>query len=409
MLKQILIKITMFFILVMIFFGYAINNQIALSLIIITLSSLSILTLGYLKMGKSEYFLLFFVITSMFSVIYSIDATDSMNFVFTLITIFIVQVFLKSNTTHSNYLINTMYLMSGIHVFFTIIQPVSPSLVDTISQVLLNSSDYATSHFLTSLGSITGITNQTGTNALYLSIFTGISFIRILERNHTITSFLLFSSGIYALFVTYKRSLLIASIIGFIGVLMINNPSIREKNKGKGKNTIIPYALLALFGVIILNSSFLQEYINYISRKGGDDFTNGRIILYKNTFEYFLEKPLLGNGVYTMYSELAGGTHNIYIQILAELGLIGLILFLIYIISNITKSFKIHIKQPTTNTKLSIYFQVVFLIYGMTGNPIYNLSFFLLYIVLISIIPDLSKNPVEEAVSLDNTGVLSWN
>lgn len=80
-----------------------------------------------------------------------------------------------------------------------------------------------------------------------------------------------------------------------------------------------------------------------------DPSVNTRLLMWKTTFEMIKEKPLLGSGIgtfkmnyldyqaeflkdnpyYVKYSGKAGEAHNEYLQILAELGIIGLGLFLL--------------------------------------------------------------------------------
>src|SRR5699024_6737609 len=90
-----------------------------------------------------------------------------------------------------------------------------------------------------------------------------------------------------------------------------------------------------------LDSQFGKLYIRLESTiKGflaGEDITSGRIYLYEHAFKLFNESPILGIG-WRRFQELSVGVinldrgshpHNIYFQLLTELGIIGFVLFLI--------------------------------------------------------------------------------
>ena len=79
--------------------------------------------------------------------------------------------------------------------------------------------------------------------------------------------------------------------------------------------------------------------IKFIERQGGDQ-TSGRITLYINALEMFKQKPILGWGS-GVFANLYGiGTHNIYLQLLAENGLIGFILFVTLLFINLSTTIK---------------------------------------------------------------------
>src|SRR5699024_7296327 len=72
----------------------------------------------------------------------------------------------------------------------------------------------------------------------------------------------------------------------------------------------------------------------------GEDVTSGRTILYEKALNLFYENPILGIGwkefkqlTYGLLSSTSGShPHNIYIQLLVELGIIGFLLFVIPVI-----------------------------------------------------------------------------
>ena len=84
--------------------------------------------------------------------------------------------------------------------------------------------------------------------------------------------------------------------------------------------------------------------------------------------------------------------HNIYIQFLAELGLIGTSIFMVLIIVNYLITYKLLKKSCLSYNKdaklmigTSFYIQNFWLIYGFFGNPFTEHIFLLTYLVFLSI------------------------
>ena len=100
--------------------------------------------------------------------------------------------------------------------------------------------------------------------------------------------------------------------------------------------------------------STVSERFNPSTSEDLDDYTSGRIELWKNGWKLFVDSPLIGHGrnSYMILSQLrgypfCGAPHNQYLRYLAEHGLIGLIAFILIflkIFKNILQSM-----ETTTN------------------------------------------------------------
>jgi len=103
-----------------------------------------------------------------------------------------------------------------------------------------------------------------------------------------------------------------------------------------------------------LFKSTVSERFNPSTSEDLDDYTSGRIELWKNGWKLFVDSPLIGHGrnSYMILSQLrgypfCGAPHNEYLRYLAEHGLIGLIAFILIffkIFQNIWQSL-----ETTTN------------------------------------------------------------
>ena len=68
------------------------------------------------------------------------------------------------------------------------------------------------------------------------------------------------------------------------------------------------------------------------------------------------------------------GLHNIYLQLFYDHGIVGAGIYVVFFLYNLRLAIKR--KEP-----MQIYIQMLMLVYGMSGNPIYSNSFFIVYVI----------------------------
>ena len=116
------------------------------------------------------------------------------------------------------------------------------------------------------------------------------------------------------------------------------------------------------------------------------DISNGRFEIWQNAMAGFTENPFWGKG-WSWYRNTYGmGAHNIYIQLLCECGVAGAIPVITVLIGVFVYTHKVLKRSVKENNDIKIainkfgfFTQTYILIYGFTGNPIYNYSFFIWY------------------------------
>ena len=228
---------------------------------------------------------------------------------------------------------------------------------------------------------------------LLLSQTVGASKKKIL-KNGLLVVFLL-----SALFMTGKRAHLLFFSISALVIFPIS---------GKGKKRWLRLLYIALAGIAALAFLlFLGDKLTFIPALGrisetvkglftGADITNNRLPLYALALRLFSVNPIFGVGwgqfrvmsvgAVTESSEL--DAHNIYLQLLAETGVIGFICILlpmlIFFVLTIRNTIYCLDKQPQNIAWrapliFSLCYQFFFLIYGMTGNPLYDLNYIIMY------------------------------
>ena len=127
-----------------------------------------------------------------------------------------------------------------------------------------------------------------------------------------------------------------------------------------------------------------------------DDTLRGRDNLWLYALALFKTYPFFGVG-YGAYNKMASmwglttgdgiawstNAHNIYYQLLAETGIIGTCLFVLLFVMGIVttiKKIKIFNKNDYKQILLfSLFVQMITLLYGLTGNPIYTVNELIMY------------------------------
>ncbi len=171
--------------------------------------------------------------------------------------------------------------------------------------------------------------------AIGLLPFLGIAFYNSFVQKKKLLkvfSLVISISIICALMVTFSR----AGFVGLLGMLLIA--------AFKAKKKIKAFLLLILVVILLINTMPAHVWDRFIGTKAtlenlentsNVDNTKRRFLLARAAWKMFLDHPLSGVGIGNYYYESreyepihAGRAHTMYLEIMAELGLVGIFLFL---------------------------------------------------------------------------------
>ena len=349
------------------------------------------------------------IIYLFFSLTYNPDFSKGFRFTLFFSVFILIHIALSQrNDWHKSFYI-TALIMSYIFVIITIFGYFFPDTYAKIFFPLFSSKSQAKMLKLMNNGAQVGLTNQTAKNGFLISIGLGM-LINLMLNNKEPKILIYISTVLYiiALIMTLKRSFVVAHIFSIIVIVAINfkinNKKINKKiNNKKINNNLRLLIIISMIIIILIFKPFRPAFENIVKRftiTDDKDFTSGRVKIYKAGFKLFKEKPFIGNGIYSTpllleeRFELCGiqQMHNIYLQFLAELGLIGTFIFITLIVAAYLITYKLFIKAcycDKENAKLmlgtSFYIQNVWLIYGFFGNPFTEHIFLLTYLIFVSI------------------------
>lgn len=250
-----------------------------------------------------------------------------------------------------------------------------------------------------------GLSNHYSQNGIYMAISLCASFALMFANSskNMLQRVLPVLVVLFALILTGKRGVLIFSVFAMLVSYIICK-------KGAFANKLVTVLfILSSMSLVIYALSFYVEGISaaferiaamFGTENETSDISNGRFKLYAIAWNFFKQSPILGIGwrefskeVVNFYNQdsVLRDAHNVFLQLLCETGVIGFLIFMSLFISAITQTIQLAVKSTknalclSDKTKIvlifSLCYQVFFLTYCITGNPLYDLETIYVYII----------------------------
>ena len=189
-----------------------------------------------------------------------------------------------------------------------------------------------------------------------------------------------------------------------------------------------------IFGMLIIAAAFIAAYLALpavqgpvdalIERFSGSDGSmanlSGRTDLYEVAINLFKQNKLTGVGwgrfrsytlgFYNVSDNISFATHNVYLQLLCETGILGFAAFIAATGSALVwgvKRYRRLLRSDPGGTDrwagaIGIYLQVFFLAYCMSGNPLYDYNFLITYFIGIVLTLGLCSKEKQEKTDKEN-------
>lgn len=293
-----------------------------------------------------------------------------------------------------------LYLVQGL-VFVGLIFSIATFVFYFFPDIYLNSvvpnlADYlkSTAEIMMRTNRYPGLTGHYSTNGTYLAMGFGATISTILcgngEKKNRIGYFVVCLLILGALLLIGKRAHLVFSIVAAFCVYWLCN----YKDKINRFLKIIGVVIItAIVYVIMVNQipALSNTFNRFIETAVSGDFLMSRGVFYAEAFGQFKKHIFLGCGWKKMVKLLEHDVHNIYIQLLAETGVVGFSFFSVLFVSGLKMAVKL--TKGISHTKIinaqerklllfAAYYMFFFILYGFTGNPLYDEQPF--YLLMIS-------------------------
>ena len=179
----------------------------------------------------------------------------------------------------------------------------------------------------------------------YTFLLLGISYF-LTEKN--LRRFVLFVCvcNMYPIIYSYSRAAYVSTCVTLLCLGILKDRRL----------LVVLFALITLYSAILptsvverIDSTFLDKEETSEERLQSSGFdvgdttleVPGRKVLWEKAIAYFEKQPLLGIGFDTFRHQEGWITHSIYMKILAEQGLLGIMIFLIFTITVFRQSYKL--------------------------------------------------------------------
>lgn len=249
-------------------------------------------------------------------------------------------------------------------------------------------------------GAIYGLAKNSSFNSAFILYSLAFFFSYILGKKKrknfvfVLVSILIVLALYVAIFLTVKRNAVLFGTIAFIICYLTVS-----KNKHRFAIVVgsLAVAVALLFAASLVVPGIATLIQKTISQTESGNITNGRWERYQATITIFKNSNLFfGRGwgaLRSLYgndpSILTDSTHNVYLQLLAETGFVGFSIFILFFFYNYLRCFDLilAIKKESPDKSVSSYLcfclflQTYFLLYCITGNPLYDPAWFMPYLL----------------------------
>lgn len=201
-----------------------------------------------------------------------------------------------------------------------------------------------------------------------------------------------------------KRGFLLDLAIALLVVYLIARQSEGKIKLRLNRVLIVTVSILVIIGVVFamyMSIPIVRQSVDTITSKFADDdgTLSGRTDLYALALRLFKQHPIIGIGwgnfraqslhVLSTTNSKTYETHNVYLQLLCETGIIGLTVFLVTIIwmlvYTIRRFMRVNAESRDSDAskalRLSLYLQLFFITYCVSGNPLYDYIFVVTYFI----------------------------
>ena len=260
-----------------------------------------------------------------------------------------------------------------------LLQFVMPSVVSAFQRLIFSNNAFEEATRAHNLGYCTGITPFSASAVWYCGILFSFVFAAYLcQKKVSFSSIVKCGLAVLAMIATQKRSVLLACMIT---VYLFYFLFAQKQNTRLLRIMLITAILLMLLAIAYQFIPQVQYMVFKTLRPG--NALSGREALWSDMRPLFEQNPILGSGGGTCQYMFGYGGHNCYLQLLAEYGYVGLILFLLaFVAPFLSALYRTGIFLRTRReTKEAIwliaalFLQAVFLIYCATGNPLFDSIF----------------------------------
>lgn len=354
--------------------------------------------LGGKKLGLSKLFVLYLV-TFIFVLM---NNANLKNMEFRNITEYFVAFFLflgfRREKEWEGAMLSLLISFGMIHAIATIALYFAPDFYKEHILILFDLSQQRELLSQYDHGWMPGLAPHYSTNGMYLGIGLGAAFVKATAKKGRDKIFSYIVPGIIfiALLMTGKRAHVLFSVAACCAVVVLQ---LNRKGMLKFFKIVFfaVFTALAIYWISRYIPAVANVFNRFIETSKSGDVTMGRRRLWSIAITLWKQNPLFGIG-WDRYKYLAPSlvgfflnVHNVYIQLLCEVGVAGAAVFYLFfatalfymvkVIRLFSRSWGSISYAGRVAALFGTYMQIFFLLYCITGNPLYDAPTFFPYIL----------------------------
>lgn len=316
--------------------------------------------------------------------------------------------------------IKIIMFVGAFYAFFTIISFLSSDfyfgfIYPKLSMISSQEATRLTNFYAS--GYMTGITAHYSTNGIYIGLGIIPFFIcAVLEKYYLkkkrFTVFIVFLLILLSLALTGKRAHLLFTLAALIIVMYFYYSDQKYSRVVK----ILFYLILAFITIYIV-SLFIPEILNAYNRIlqgiAENNLDNGRDALSNYALVAFTSAQVFGHGWawFSQYNVVSPGdhAHNTYYQLLCETGIVGFTIYVGFLIIILVRDVRFLIKicrrkqdfipRDRVVVCCAVAYEIFFMMYMVTGNPLYEFSCYMPMFLFISAVETIRHRVIKKKMT----------
>ncbi len=304
-----------------------------------------------------------------------------------LFLISIISIIFSINLVESIVSINKIFIILSTLICFSLITHYDQKLLDKLTLVIVLSivfeSIYVYYDLLTSDSTFSGVSMNRNISAFSILLKLPIFFLFRLKnpKNYNLLYLFLELFIISSIILLESRGAILCLSLIYFFKIFLKNETLQSLFKFCG---IIFFLILYVpYSNFLSNKQFVGSQIL------GDESVSLRIDFFSNSWDYFLNNPIFGNGIgmwKIISNQMSIGqvpyyVHNDFLQFLVETGILGLICYLLFFLS------LLYIVVKKWNPNTSIYFLFIIFIFffdSLINFPFHRPQQIIVFTVIVS-------------------------
>ena len=249
-----------------------------------------------------------------------------------------------------------------------------------------------------------GIIPHTGSAGGFICSGLGAFYALQKQKKKSALSTIIYAVFILAFFLLQKRGFVLDIVLAVFAIWVLGwrfDMNHRVNLRRQIRFAVIALGLAAAAVAAYYTVSLFRTAVDSLLQRFGaeEDTLSGRTLLYALAMRLFGRSPVLGigwgnfraytQGIFSMSSGSTYEAHNVYLQMLCETGVVGASVFIITVLATLfygIRKYRSKIAEEQRDSEFyklqfGLYLQLFFLLYCMSGNPLYDYNFLITYFI----------------------------